>query len=84
MQTRRPGERIARAAQWLCDAHEQRQRFYPLPKDLAPRNAEEAYAIQDEFVALRARKLGALGGYKIALSTPRCAPSSGCTSRRRA
>src|SRR2546421_405024 len=66
METRRPGERIARVAQWLCDAHEQRQRFYPLPKHLAPRNAEEAYAIQDAFVALRARKLGAIGGYQLA------------------
>jgi 2-keto-4-pentenoate hydratase len=58
-----------RAAQWLYDAHARRERFRPLPKELAPRSIEEAYGIQDAFVALRAEKLGALAGYKIALST---------------
>jgi 2-keto-4-pentenoate hydratase len=61
--------RIERAAQWLLDAHERREQFKPLPEDLAPGNAAEAYAIQDRFVALRAQKLGATAGYKIALST---------------
>ncbi len=58
-----------RAAQRLHEAHERRERFRPLPEDLAPRSAQEAYAIQDAFVALRARKLGAIAGYKIALSS---------------
>lgn len=62
--------RILRAAQWLYDAHAKRERFAPLPDDLAPRSVDEAYGIQDEFVALRAQQLGAIGGYKIALSTP--------------
>src|SRR5258706_14118821 len=62
--------RVLRAAQWLCDAHARRERFAPLPDDLAPRSVDEAYAIQDELVALRAQQLGAIGGYKIALSTP--------------
>lgn len=66
----RPELRIVRAAQWLHDAHVRRARFSPLPGDLAPRSASEAYAIQDEFVALRAQQLGAIAGYKIALSTP--------------
>ena len=35
----------------------------------APRTPDEAYAIQDAFVALRAKKLGAAVGYKIALSS---------------
>jgi 2-keto-4-pentenoate hydratase len=58
------------AARHLFDAHEHRRRFAPLPAELAPRTAEEAYAIQDDFVALRAEKLGTIGGYKIALSSP--------------
>ena len=57
------------AAQRLFDAHQRREPFTPLPAELAPRTAEEAYAIQDSFVALRAQKLGAIAGYKIALSS---------------
>lgn len=58
-----------RAAQHLFDAHERRERFMPLPPELAPRTGEEGYAIQDAFLALRAQKLGAIVGYKIALSS---------------
>jgi len=57
------------AARRLFEAHERRERFAPLPPDLAPRTESEAYAIQDAFVALRAEKLGALAGYKIALTS---------------
>ena len=57
------------AALALLKAHQRRERFVPLPPDLAPRSAEEAYAIQDAFVALRAARLGAIAGYKIALSS---------------
>jgi 2-keto-4-pentenoate hydratase len=58
------------AAQRLFEAHERRERFAPLPPALAPRTGEEAYAIQDAFVALRAQKLGPIVGYKIALTSP--------------
>lgn len=64
-----PGSTVERAAAQLFQAHERRERFAPLPEGLAPRNAEEAYAIQDAFVALRATKLGPIAGYKIALSS---------------
>jgi len=57
------------AAKYLFEAHERRQRFTPLPPELAPRTESEAYAIQDAFVALRAQKLGAIVGYKIALTS---------------
>jgi 2-keto-4-pentenoate hydratase len=57
------------AAQHLFEAHEKRQRFAPLPPELAPRTASDAYAIQDAFVAMRAQKLGAVVGYKIALTS---------------
>src|SRR5262249_49875124 len=57
------------AARRLLQAHERREQFAPLPPELAPRNAEEAYAIQDSFVARRAERLGAIAGYKIALSS---------------
>ena len=58
-----------RAAQRLFEAHQQRERFAPLPPGLAPGTADAAYGIQDAFVALRAQKLGAIAGYKVALST---------------
>lgn len=57
------------AAEALLDAHERRQRFAPLPLGLAPRTESEAYAIQHAFVALRAQKLGAVAGHKIALTS---------------
>jgi 2-keto-4-pentenoate hydratase len=63
-------ERAQAAARRLQDAHTQRERFQPLQGDLSPATADDAYAIQDAFVALRARHLGAIAGYKIALSTP--------------
>lgn len=68
--TRSEEPRIRRAGRWLYDAHARRERFAPLPDDLAPRSVDEAYGIQDELVALRAQQLGAIAGYKIALSTP--------------
>ena len=58
-----------RAAAYLIEAHQTRQRFTALPETLAPLTAEEAYAIQDSYVARRAEKLGAIAGYKIALSS---------------
>jgi 2-keto-4-pentenoate hydratase len=58
------------AAKRLFEAHERRENFAPLPPELAPRDAEEAYAIQDCYVARRAERLGAIAGYKIALSNP--------------
>lgn len=61
--------RHERAARWLLEAHERRETYRPLPEDLAPASAHDAYAIQDSFVALRAQKLGAIAGYKIALAT---------------
>src|ERR1700674_3416719 len=57
------------AAQRLFDAHQRREPFAPLPPEPAPRTTEDAYAIQDCFVALRAGELGAIAGYKIALSS---------------
>ena len=58
------------AAKRLFEAHERREQFAPLPPELAPRDADEAYTIQDCYVARRAERLGAIAGYKIALSTP--------------
>jgi len=66
---KQPELRPQRAARWLYDAHARRERFGPLPAELAPRSRDEAYGIQDAFVALRSEKLGAIAGYKIALST---------------
>jgi 2-keto-4-pentenoate hydratase len=60
---------LSQAAKRLFEAHERRERFAPLPRDLGPQTAEQAYAIQDAFVALRAQKLGAIAGYKVALAS---------------
>lgn len=62
--------RIARAGEWLFEAHRKRERFAPLPAELAPRDLGEAYAIQGQFVGRRAQSLGPVTGYKIALTTP--------------
>jgi len=62
-------DKAAAAADWLFKAHTEARRFEPLPEALTPRTPDEAYAIQDDFVALRAHQLGAIAGYKIALST---------------
>ncbi len=61
--------RTLAAARALFQAHERRESYLPLPPELAPRTAQEAYLIQDEFVALRAQRLGGINGYKIALSS---------------
>ncbi|MEO8202869.1 MAG: fumarylacetoacetate hydrolase family protein [Betaproteobacteria bacterium] len=62
--------RLKRAAWFLVDAHADRERFGPFPADSLPRSVEEAYAVQDEFVALKSRACGPVAGYKIALTTP--------------
>ena len=63
-------DKATAAAEWLLRAHREGRRYEALPDALAPRTPDEAYAIQDDFVALRAHALGAIAGYKIALSTP--------------
>jgi len=68
--TRTAVPRIERAGEWLYEAHRARKRFGPLPAELAPGSVDEAYAIQSEYVAMRAATLGAVTGYKIALTTP--------------
>ncbi len=69
MRARPPRQGMTAAAKHLLEAHERREPFAPLPPQLAPRTPGEAYAIQDAFVALRAQKLGARAGYKIALTS---------------
>ena len=67
---KRPSEpRIEQAGEWLYKAHAERRPFAPLPENLAPRTAAEAYAMQAEYVGMRARTLGRVAGYKIALTT---------------
>lgn len=65
----KPTSKAAAAARRLIEAHEAHRRFEPLPPELAPASAEEAYAIQDAFVALRSDRLGAITGYKVALAS---------------
>jgi 2-keto-4-pentenoate hydratase len=58
-----------KAAARLFEAHKRRERFTPLPDGLAPKTAQQAYAIQDAFLALRSDRLGPIAGYKVALSS---------------
>ena len=61
--------RLRRAAWFLVDAHAERESFAPIPADAAPRTIMEAYAVQDEFAALKSRVCGPVVGHKIALTT---------------
>lgn len=42
-----------------------------MSRGLTPRTADEAYAVQDAFVRMKARYCGRVTGHKIALTTPR-------------
>jgi 2-keto-4-pentenoate hydratase len=61
--------KAADAARWLLRQHADRARFEPLPAEFSPKTPPEAYAIQEAFVAERAKQRGAAVGYKIALSS---------------
>jgi 2-keto-4-pentenoate hydratase len=63
--------RVRRAARWLVRQHLERLPSRPLPRGLAPRDAVEAYAVQDAFVMLKSEYCGSVAGHKIALTTPR-------------
>lgn len=60
---------LKRAARFLVDAHAARERFGPFPAYAVPATVAEAYAVQDEFVALKAHGCGPVVGFKIALTT---------------
>jgi len=64
------GRRVRDSARWLVERHRARHQPPDLPAAYAPRNIREAYAVQDEFVALKSRECGPVIGYKIALTTP--------------
>ena len=57
------------AAQFLLQAHRDRERFARLPAHNSPATIEQAYEMQDEFNSLIAPERGPLAGYKIALTT---------------
>lgn len=59
-----------RAAQYLFEAHRDRQPYEPLPGDISPATIEEAYDMQEAFQSLLAPERGSIVGYKIALTTP--------------
>ena len=65
----RPEPRFEQAAQWLYDAHQRRERFAPIPDELAPQSVDDAYAVQADYVGLRHELLGPVIGYKVAVTT---------------
>jgi 2-keto-4-pentenoate hydratase len=62
--------RVRDSARWLVERHLARRRSQPLPAAYAPQDLAQAYAVQEAFVALKARQCGPVVGYKIALTTP--------------
>jgi 2-keto-4-pentenoate hydratase len=66
----RPEPRFEQAAKWLHDAHLRRERFAPMPDDLAPKSVADAYTVQADYVGLRHERLGPVVGYKVAVTTP--------------
>jgi 2-keto-4-pentenoate hydratase len=60
---------IKQAAQFLLEEHDSWKPFGPFPEAFSPRSVDEAYAVQEAFMALRYERQGPLGGYKIALTT---------------
>lgn len=61
---------VKRSARWLVEQHRKRLPFAGFPAECAPADVDEAYAIQDAFVAAKARECGGPAGWKIALSNP--------------
>ena len=59
-------DRTRTAANLLHESIERREPFAPLPRECAPRDLEEAYAIQARLQAMRAPALGPIVGWKIA------------------
>ena len=60
---------IKQAAQFLLEEHDARRAFGPFPEAFSPRSIDDAYAVQETFMALRYKRQGPLGGYKIAPTT---------------
>lgn len=62
---------IMKTARFLREAHQKNQRFQSFPDEMLPRSLEEAYRIQEEYVALETEaEESSIAGYKIALTTP--------------
>ena len=60
---------IKQAAQFLLEEHDARRAFGPFPEAFSPRSIDDGYAVQETFMALRYKRRGPLGGYKIAPTT---------------
>ena len=62
-------QRIQRAATFLARSRARMESFVPVPAEIAPRDAGEAYDVQEALHRLLAGRLGSVVGYKIALTT---------------
>jgi 2-keto-4-pentenoate hydratase len=62
-------QRIQAAVNLLQQQHTNRKPFSRLPEECTPRDANEAYAIQEQFRRLREPLLGHTAGYKVALTS---------------
>ncbi len=62
--------RVASAARYFHDIHNNKKLLPPLPPEIVPRDLDEAYAMQEALAALFAPERGPVAGYKIAVTTP--------------
>jgi len=62
-------QRILTAANLLLQQHARHEPFARLPDDCAPRDANDAYAIQETLRRIREPSLGPTAGYKVALTS---------------
>lgn len=58
-----------KAAKFLVEQHNKNVSFVSLPSHLAAKTESDAYAIQSELFDLRKSTLGAIAGYKVALTS---------------
>ena len=62
-------DRIQQASQFLFEGHRAKAKYEAIPGDIAPRDENEAYQIQEAFQKLVIPERGAVVGYKIALTS---------------
>lgn len=65
-----PEARVQAASRWLLEQYARRAVFAPLPDRLAPSSVAQAYAVQSDYVKVKAKACGPVIGWKIALASP--------------
>jgi 2-oxo-3-hexenedioate decarboxylase/2-keto-4-pentenoate hydratase len=72
--------KIVQAAQYLAQRYAARESLDIMRQDFAPTTIEDAYKVQDAFLALLGQGKGPLGGYKIAYTSDEIRRQTGVSS----